>query len=39
MIKNDQESMHKIFHLSAKLIANEWDIKAVGSMHQSVMTK
>ena len=32
--------MRKIFHLSAKLVANYSDIdKAFRSMHQSVMTK
>ena len=32
--------MPKIFHSSAKLVANYSDIdKAFGSMHQSVMTK
>ena len=31
---------HSIFHLSAKLIANDWDIDdAFKSMHQSIMVK
>ena len=32
--------MHKIFHSSAKLIANDSEIdKVFGSFHQSVMTR
>ena len=35
---DDHKSMHKIFHLSARLIVNDSDIdKAFGSMHQKVM--
>ena len=36
----DQESMHRIFYSSPKLIANDWVIdNAFGSMHQRAMTK